>query len=189
MNPASETFTGTATTSVAVSSDSAYALVSDITRMPELSPECHRCQWQSAGDVGEGAFFVGQNRAHDHQWTTLCQVTQAEPGHRFAFDAGIRDRKFTRWSYLFTPDGDGTRITETFEILELPPHLAAATPQQRLSRVAELQDGLCQTLARLKHILEQERGMSITAAPEKTSADHSRRERIAVVRSKNPGDD
>ena len=171
MNPATQTYTGTATTSVAVSADDAYALVSDITRMPELSPECYRCQWRSTGDVGEGAFFVGHNRGHGHEWSTLCQVTQAEPGHRFAFEAGTPDHKFTRWSYQFTADGaGGTRITETFEILELPPHLAAATPQQTLCRIAELQDGLDLTLARLKHILEQDCVSPKTVAPADTSA-------------------
>ncbi len=167
MNTADERLAGKATIAVGVISEAAYGLVCDVTRLPELSPECYRCDWADGGHAREGAIFVGHNRAHGHEWSTVCQVTSADPGRRFAFETGLAVRKFTRWCYQFAADGTGgTVVTETFEILDLPPRFAAASPLEIQARLTELQDGLRHTLFRLKQILEHEAATSPDSAPD-----------------------
>jgi len=97
-----------------------YALIADITRMGEWSPECYRCEW--VGDVREptvGARFQGHNRMGPIRWTTTCEIVSAQPGREFAFtvmhDKG--DRESTRWRYVLNDMDAGTELTESFEFV------------------------------------------------------------------------
>jgi mannose-6-phosphate isomerase-like protein (cupin superfamily) len=156
MSAPTEALSGSATIVVAAPPEKAYALVSDVTRLPELSPECDRCHWQEGPTAEVGASFVGHNRAHGQEWSTLCEVIAADAPKRFAFETGTPERRFTRWCYEFAPDGAfGTRVSESFEILELPPHLAGASVDEQEARIGELEDGVRQTLVRLKQVLER----------------------------------
>lgn len=90
-----------------------YALVSDVTRMGEWSPVCTGCWWDD-DTRGVGAWFTGRNETPDRTWETRSQVVADEPGREFAFVVGGNR---TRWGYTFEPVGDGTRMTEWWEIL------------------------------------------------------------------------
>ncbi len=58
-----------------------YAIVSDVTRIGELSPVCRSAKWDDEGQAGkEGAWFTGHNAIGDFTWDTYCQVVVAEPG-------------------------------------------------------------------------------------------------------------
>lgn len=99
-----------------------YAMVSDVTRMGEWSPE-NRGATVSGGDpVGPGTTFEGRNRRGRANWVTRCTVTAAEPGVRFAFRVhriGVSRPRIegpnASWEYRFDalPEG-GTRVTETW---------------------------------------------------------------------------
>src|SRR5438105_15869952 len=87
-------------------------LVSDFSRMGEWSPECYSARW--VGDVSGpavGAKFKGRNKQGWMRWSTTPEVVAAEPGREFAFKT--RD---TTWRYRFEPAGDGTDVTESFEV-------------------------------------------------------------------------
>ena len=99
-----------------------YDAVADITRTGERSTECRSCSWlpgRSPGTVG--ARFRGRNRAHHMRWSRICEVTAADPGARFAFHT-LSDRRnplyhdSTTWSYTFSTEGDGTRVTHSYRI-------------------------------------------------------------------------
>lgn len=90
-----------------------YSLVSDITRMGEWSPVCTG-GWWDGDDHGVGAWFTGRNELPERTWETRSQVVAAEAGREFAFIVG-GDR--TRWGYTFSPVGEGTRLTESWEFL------------------------------------------------------------------------
>ncbi len=92
-----------------------YALVSDVTRTGEWSPENVGGRWLdgAAGPV-VGARFRGANRRGWRRWSTTCTVVVAEPGRTFAFDVRVAGIRTSRWSYAFLPAGDRTEVTESW---------------------------------------------------------------------------
>ncbi len=145
---------GSASIAINASPDDVYAVVSDVTRMGDLSPECYACEWNDSAEAVPGATFIGHNRLGQREWSTVCEITDAEPGRLFAFEAGSPDTKFTRWTYVFEPNGMGTRVTESFEQLAIPSGLEGVTEERKGQRIAMLVEDMHQTLARLKEIVE-----------------------------------
>ncbi|MCT2581628.1 SRPBCC family protein [Actinophytocola gossypii] len=99
---------------VAADQDTVWALVTDLPRMGELSPENVGGEWVG-GATGPalGARFRGTNRNGERQWWTRVRVVGCEPGRWFAFDVrtpfGVR---VSRWAYEITPTAAGCRLTE-----------------------------------------------------------------------------
>lgn len=95
--------------------DVLYALVSDVTRTGEWSPENVGGQWLDGVTLPEvGARFRGANRRGWRRWSTTCTVVTAEPGRKFAFDVRVGGIRTSRWSYAFRAVGDGTEVTESW---------------------------------------------------------------------------
>jgi Polyketide cyclase / dehydrase and lipid transport len=104
-----------ATARIAAPADTLYALISDLTRMGEWSPENVGGRWLgSASSPAVGARFRGSNRRGWRRWSTTCRVVAADPGRTFAFDVSVAGILASRWSYEFRPDGDATMVTETW---------------------------------------------------------------------------
>lgn len=102
--------------SIVVDADigSVYALVSDITRMGEFSPECMRCEWvDGATGPAVGARFHGYNRIGDFEWDAPCEVRRVEPEKVFEFAVGSGEHP-TVWTYEFEDLGGATTVTESF---------------------------------------------------------------------------
>jgi hypothetical protein len=136
--------------------ETVYAAVSDVTRMPEWSPETIRCQW--LGDARAavvGARFKGTNKRGIARWSTKPTVVVADPGREFAFDVG-RD---VRWTYRFEPEGSGTKLTESFEMLRDLPWIYDFL-ERRVMRVedrrSDLERGMAATVERVKLVVEAE---------------------------------
>lgn len=130
-----------------------YELVSDVTRMGEWSPECVRCEWlDGATGPAVGARFKGTSKRGLVRWSTTPRVISADPGREFAFVTTHRGHDETRWRYRFEPQGDGTAVTETFEMLaDLPWYLRLV---ERVlmgvkDRKGDLEAGMAETLQRL----------------------------------------
>jgi uncharacterized protein YndB with AHSA1/START domain len=87
-----------------------YELVADLRHMGDWSPECVSCAWVDEQGPAVGAKFVGTNAVDGREWTVECEVVAATPGQEFAWVTSGG----TRWSYSFTPAGDGTEVTETW---------------------------------------------------------------------------
>ena len=96
--------------------DEVYALVSDLPRMGEWSPENTGGKWVG-GATGPslGAKFKGTNKNESKAWATTCTVVEADPGSAFAFEVGVGPLKIARWGYRITasPSG-GVDVTETW---------------------------------------------------------------------------
>jgi uncharacterized protein YndB with AHSA1/START domain len=93
-----------------------WALVADITRMGEWSPECVRAHWEDGATGPEvGAHFHGYNQAGTFEWDAPCIVTDCEPGKVFAFAVPRDGETLNRWRFEFTPTPTGTRLTESFD--------------------------------------------------------------------------
>lgn len=104
------------TREVGASCESLWAMVSDVTRMGEWSPENEGATWmKGATGPAVGARFQGKNRNGTKTWKTVAVVTKAETGRAFEFDVVAGPFKIARWGYAFEPAGDDTCVvTETW---------------------------------------------------------------------------
>jgi uncharacterized protein YndB with AHSA1/START domain len=98
-----------------------WSLVSDITNTGKFSPETFEAEWLGgATGPAVGARFRGHVRRNGKRWLvywTKCTITKCEPGRDFAFEVdGPGGKPLIKWSYHFEPSGDGTDVTESFEL-------------------------------------------------------------------------
>lgn len=146
---AAEGIEGQATVHIQAPPENVYAMVTDVTRMGEWSPECRKAEWvEGATGPAVGARFKGSNKKGIMRWSTTPTVTVADPGKEFTFDVG----KDTRWSYKFAPKDGGTELTESFEALRYGLFFKIVQPPKRRTR--ELQQGIEATLQRIKQAAE-----------------------------------
>ncbi|MEU5100204.1 SRPBCC family protein [Streptomyces sp. NPDC020996] len=105
-----------------------YAVVSDLPRSAEWSPECIGGTWVSGEPATVGAVFRGENlRSPDvvawapvvrGTWTTESQVVAAEPGRVFRWamrDSSGRAQESV-WSYEIEPADDGCVLVHHFQM-------------------------------------------------------------------------
>lgn len=107
--------------------DAVYAVVCDVTRIGERSPECHTAGWLPGAAAGTvGSVFRGSNRAGwAARWSRRCEVVAAEPGRTFVFRTlperfDVSRRDSTTWRYDLEPVDGGTRVRHSYEITALP---------------------------------------------------------------------
>jgi hypothetical protein len=93
-----------------------WALVSDITRMGEWSPECVRAEWEDgAAGPAIGAHFRGYNKAGEFEWNAPGVVTDCEPGKVFAFEVPRESETTNIWRFEVSANGAGSTLTESFD--------------------------------------------------------------------------
>jgi len=106
---------GSATIMIAAPPEKVYALVADITRMGEWSPECVRAEWVGGATApAAGARFHGYNKAGTFEWDVPCEVVEVDPGRTFSFRAPVDFDQASTWTYSFEAVEGGTRVTESF---------------------------------------------------------------------------
>jgi hypothetical protein len=135
-----------------------WSIVSDVTNTGRLSPETFEAEWLN-GETGPatGARFRGHVRRNGKAWLvywTRCTITECVPGREFAFEVmGPRGKPSVTWSYHFEPCGDGTKVTETFELgtsLELRLYALIAGKSRTRTNITNMQS----TLERIKALAE-----------------------------------
>jgi uncharacterized protein YndB with AHSA1/START domain len=101
-----------------------WALVSDITNTGKFSPETFEAEWlDGATGPAVGTRFRGHVRRNGRGpvYWTQCKITVCEPGREFVFAVGGPGGKpVNTWGYRFEPSGDGTDVTESFELTDTP---------------------------------------------------------------------
>jgi hypothetical protein len=142
------------TIAVTASAEDLYALVSDLPRMGEWSPECTRVSWSAGSGPAVGGRFVGHNRVGAIRWFTFGRVVEAVPGRRFAFDISFWPVPISRWAYEFTPTGTGCEVSETW-IDHRPRVLPAIFRPVFGDRTARNTAGIHSTLLALKAAAER----------------------------------
>lgn len=109
------------TVHMAASPERVWELVSDVTKIGRYSPETFEAEWlDGATGPAVGAKFRGhvkRNGKGPIYWTT-CAVMVCEPGREFAFGVGGGDKPLNVWRYRLEPVGDGTDVTESFELAD-----------------------------------------------------------------------
>ena len=103
--------------------DRIWEAVSDVTRIGKYSPETFEAEWlDGATGPAVGAKFRGhvkRNGKGPIYWTT-CTVIASDPGREFAFGVGPADKPLNVWRYKLEPSGDGTDVTESFDLSPTP---------------------------------------------------------------------
>ena len=115
---------GSVTIQIDAPPDQVWALLSDVTRIGELSPETFDGEWlDGATGPAVGARFRGHVKRNERGpvYWTKCKVTACEPGRTFGFDVvGPGDRAVNSWRYDLEPSGTGTAATESFRLADSP---------------------------------------------------------------------
>lgn len=137
-----------------------YDVIADVTRTPELSPELKSCAWV-AGTMGPvvGARFRAWNKVPGRPaWRNTPVVTVAERGREFAFSRTELIGGTLVWRYVFTPEGSGTRVTESYEVTKPIPligWLGISRIYGFKDRRSDLRRGMSATLERLAVLVEK----------------------------------
>lgn len=133
-----------------------YALISDVTRMGEWSPQCRACWWDDGDGPTVGGWFTGRNETPERTWETRSQVVAATPDREFAWEV---NNGWVRWGFTLTPEGPNTRLTESWTFL--PKGIAgfhdrygADAENQIAIRTQAATDGIPATLAAIKRSAE-----------------------------------
>jgi len=140
-----------ATIDIDASPAQVWALVTDVKRMAEWSPQVFRCTIKGDG-VQQGTRFSNLNRQGLLFWPTKGKVVRFDPHRDFAFR--IAENR-TIWSFELEPlPGGGTRVTQRRELPD-----GISTISLSLTKVAlggidkftdRLRDGMHATLERIK---------------------------------------
>jgi hypothetical protein len=137
-----------------------YALISDVTRTPEYSPEVVKCTWiKGATGPAVGARFKAINHAgRVPDWPNKPVITVTEPNRAFAFERTEVGGGTIEWRYEFEPQGTGTLVTESYTVLKNVNAFGwfiIGTLAGLKDRRTDLQNGMTTSLERIAAILEQ----------------------------------
>jgi|TARA_B110001454_G_scaffold166874_1_gene156791 hypothetical protein len=132
-----------------------YALISDLPRMGEWSTENIGGEWISGTPGAVGSRFLGTNRIKSFEWSVPVEITIAEPDACFEFVAAPDDGPYVRWTYRLEPLEMATRVTEIWDVIDLPPSLAKMTDEQLAGRKAAVRGTIEATLAGIKTSAER----------------------------------
>ena len=140
---------------IAASPEEVWALVSDLRRMPEWSPQVRR-QFVLGRVVKEGTRTLNINGQGKLRWPTTAKVVTFEPNKRLAFKI-VENRSV--WAYDLEPTESGTRLTESrttpngtskFSDFSVDKALGGAETFE-----ASLSTGISSTLERIKAAAER----------------------------------
>ena len=142
---------GEVTVTIDAPPDRVYALVSDVARTPEWSPECVNVEW-----VEPGKRFRGHNKQGSREWAMDCVIDEADPGRAFSFHTERDGAARTRWGYRIEPaDGGGTRLTEWYQRVAKPPLPARIAERLVMGgRAKHNAENMSASLAKIKVIAE-----------------------------------
>jgi uncharacterized protein YndB with AHSA1/START domain len=101
---------------IAAPAERVWALVSDVRRMPDWSPQVDSTRLRAGFDeVGLGTEFTNRNSLGDLVWTTHATIVRFEQGREIAFRV---EENWMVWSFAVAPDGDGALLTQQREAPE-----------------------------------------------------------------------
>ena len=135
--------------------DRVWDLLTDFDKMPEWSPELVAMKPLKRGGLRRGQAYLGINRRKAVVWPTRSVVAVLEPGRTIAWDTKSSG---ARWIWELQPAGESTHVVHR------RPVPAALTPLSKafatmflggtVGHADELEEGMAQTVARLKAAVE-----------------------------------
>ncbi|MDD4867157.1 MAG: SRPBCC family protein [Mycobacterium sp.] len=132
-----------------------WALISDLRRMPEWSPQC---RWmQPLGPLRPGTRTLNINRRNLLFWPTTSTIVEMIPEKKLAFRVNANR---SVWSYELEPAGAGTRVVESRHAENGVSALSSMTQNTLLGGTGaferELLDGMNTSLAKIKAAAERD---------------------------------
>jgi uncharacterized protein YndB with AHSA1/START domain len=131
-----------------------WTLVSDLSRMPQWSPQCR--VMRALGPLRQGTVTINLNRRNRLYWPTTSVVTEVIPEKKLAFRVPLNR---TIWSYELETTGSGTRLTETRHAENGTTAFSNMSINTLMGGVPsfeqELIDGMNATLSRIKAAAER----------------------------------
>ncbi len=145
------------TVHMSASPQEVWKLVSDVTSIGKYSPETFEAEWiEGSTGPAAGARFRGhvkRNGIGPIYWTK-CTVTECEPGKVFAFGVdGPGGKPVNVWRYDIAPSGDGSDVTESFQLQNMLPLKLYWMVMGRLRGRTNVK-GMRTTLERIKAVVE-----------------------------------
>lgn len=130
-----------------------WGLVSDLSRMPQWSPQCR--MMKLLGPLRPGTRTINLNRRNMLFWPTTATITEVIPERKIAFRIPINT---SVWSYELEAIATGTRLVETRHAENGVRAVSTAVTKAALGGVdsfeSELLEGMNQSLARIKAAAE-----------------------------------
>lgn len=140
-----------ASTEIKATPEKVWAVVSDLQRMGEWSPQCRKVIVRGGGPVTLGTKTINVNKRGLLVWPTTAKVVRFEENKEIAYRI---TENGSIWSFTITPSENGVKLTERRE---------APNNTKKVSQVlinvamggekpfdAELVDGMNQTLGKIK---------------------------------------
>lgn len=149
---------GSVTVDIAAAPVTVYDLISDVTRIGEWSPECHRADWlgDATGPV-VGARFKGHNKWKLNRWARTCEVIVADPGREFAFytvPGRGPSADSSTWRWVIEPTAEGCTITQSYEVTKMPHGWFLPIVKRFMPHHLDMRDHIRLTLEALKATAE-----------------------------------
>ncbi len=143
---------GQATVDIEAGPDAVWSILTDLSRIGELSPECYKAEWDGdASGPAVGAGFRGYNELGGNRWDVGCTVVAAEPGREWAFEIPGPEGRNTTWRYQIEATETGSRVTESYDApIVADEHFRNMKPP----RGEQLEVNIAKTLQRLKAVAE-----------------------------------
>ena len=130
-----------------------WTLISDLSRMPQWSPQCRLMK--ALGPLRQGATTINLNRRGRLLWPTTSVVTEMVPQKKLAFRVPINR---TIWSYELEATETGTRLVESRHAENGTTAFSNMSINALMGGVpsfeVELVDGMNATLSRIKAAAE-----------------------------------
>jgi uncharacterized protein YndB with AHSA1/START domain len=130
-----------------------WSLVSDLSRMPQWSPQCR--MMKLLGPLRPGTRTLNLNRRNMLFWPTTSTITEVVPERKLAFRIPLNT---SVWTYELEPTATGTRLVETRHAENGVTAVSTAVTKAALGGVdsfeEELLEGMNQSLTRIKAAAE-----------------------------------
>lgn len=141
---------------IEASPDEVWAVVSDVRRMAEWSPQVTSTRLRAGfDDVALGAEFTNRNRQGELEWTTHATVVRFDPGRELAFRV---EENWVVWSFRLEPTATGTRLTQRREapdgVSPLSRELTDGFMGGQEAFTASMRAGMRQTLEGIRAAIE-----------------------------------
>jgi uncharacterized protein YndB with AHSA1/START domain len=92
-----------------------WALVTDLPRMGEWSPENLGGEWvKGATGAAVGARFKGRNKNGSKAWSSSVKVNVVDAPKKFSFALMALGKNWCDWVYEITPSGAGCTVTHSW---------------------------------------------------------------------------
>jgi hypothetical protein len=88
------------------------------------------------------------------EWKALVEIIERDEGHTFGFVTGGAALNLVLWKYIVEPTGEGTRLTEYWELRNLSPIMVEKGEPEVAYRMANMRESMRATLEGIKRTAE-----------------------------------